>query len=142
MPPTLLVFISPNHPQSNGVVEVAHKDIRHNVMIYYSENHLNFDLKNAILEAVDIHNNKIHTVTKYKPIELIHNTNEEISKIVIENKKFTNLKENDNYNVLDIRSHILIKKNCIKSGKQLLTRKLNIRDNKILGTITNLSSFS
>ena len=111
-------------------------------MIYYSENHLNFDLKNAILEAVDIHNNKIHTITKYKPKELIHNTNEEISKIVIENKKFTNLKENDNYNVLDIRSHILIKKNCIKSGKQLLTRKLNIRDNKILGTITNLSSFS
>ena len=61
----------------------------------------------------------------------------------IENiKKFTNLKENDNYNLLDIRSHILIKKNCIKSGKRLLTRKLNIRDNKILGTITNLSSFS
>lgn len=64
------IFISPNYPQSNGVIEVAHKVIRHNVMIYYSENPLNFDLKNAILEAVDIHNNKIHTITKYKPIEL------------------------------------------------------------------------
>ena len=35
-------------------------------------------------------------------------------------------------------SYIFIKKNCIKSGKRIISKKLNIRDNKILATVTNI----
>jgi len=38
------IFTSPYHPQINGVIEVAHKEIRKNVIIEYSKYTDNFDL--------------------------------------------------------------------------------------------------
>ena len=131
------IFSSPNHPKSNEVVEVSHKEIRKNVMIYYGEYPSNIDLNNAILNVIDIHNNNIHTVTNYKPCELINNSKEEVFNIVLDNiKKFNNNKK-ENYVELKEGSHVLIKKDCVKSGKRLLNRKYKIRDKNIIGTITN-----
>ena len=70
------IFSSPYHPQTNGVIEVAHKEILKNVIIEYSKYPDNFDFKSALLDAVSNHNNNIHTTTKYKPCELFENSNE------------------------------------------------------------------
>ena len=76
-------------------------------------------------------------VTNYKPCELINNSKEEVFNIVLDNiKKFNNNKK-ENYVELKEGSHVLIKKDCVKSGKRLLNRKYKIRDKNIIGTITN-----
>ena len=78
----------PRHPQTNGVVEVVHKEIQKYVILKYSENSNDFNLKDSLLEAVNIHNHNTHTTTYYKPIDIINNNDdEEIKKIVLENIK-------------------------------------------------------
>ena len=59
------IFSSPRHPQINGIVEISHKEIQKNKFIFYSQNPDNFDLNNSILDAIYIHNNKLHTITQY-----------------------------------------------------------------------------
>lgn len=81
------IFSTPYHPEKNGVIEVSHKEIRKNVMISYANNPFNFNLKISLLNAIDIHNSNIHTTTKFRPNDLIHNTDENIYNIVINNIK-------------------------------------------------------
>ena len=132
------IFSSPYHPESNGIVEVSHKEIRKNVIISYSEHPDNFNLKNVLLDAVAIHNQNIHTSTNYKPIDLLHNSSEVIKDEVMKNieKNFPkNLNSSENLKVGD---KVLIKKNCLKKGKRLITQKYNLRDEKIIATLSNL----
>ena len=70
----------PRHPQTNGVVEVVHKEIRKYVILKYSEFSNDFNLKDTLLEAVNIHNHNTHTTTGYKPIALINNNDDDIQK--------------------------------------------------------------
>ena len=56
-------------------------------MIDYSNSTTTFDLKNSLLEAINIHNHNIHISTGYRPIDIINNTDEEIYLQVMENKK-------------------------------------------------------
>jgi len=72
------IFSSQYHPQTNGVVEVAHKEIKEYVIIEYSKNPDNFNLKYSLLGAGEIiNNNNKHTTTYFKPIDLIDNIDEE-----------------------------------------------------------------
>ena len=131
------IFSSPYHPQTNGVVEVAHKEIKKNVIIDYSKHPENFNLKTSLLEAVEIHNNNIHTTTLYRPVELFENTDEVIYSKVIENiKKRWKIKDFKDNNI-KVGEHILIKNNVAKVGKRLVTKKFKLREYKIPGTITN-----
>ena len=133
------IFSSPHNPQANGIIEVSHKEIRKFVMINYSENPDNFNLQNVILEAIDVHNNKIHTVTKKKPIDLINTKDEKLIMEVLETiKEFNKNIKNNGADEVEVGTHVLIKKNCAKSGKRLIIRKLNIRDINIIATITNI----
>ena len=47
-------------------------------MISYNNHPYNFNLKLALLDAIDIHNGNIHTTPKFRPKDLIHNTDENI----------------------------------------------------------------
>jgi len=42
------IFSSPYYPSTNGVVEISHKKIKKNIIIYYSENPVNFNLKKML----------------------------------------------------------------------------------------------
>ena len=46
-----------------------------------------------------------------------------------------NLNSSENLKVGD---KVLIKKNCLKKGKRLITQKYNLRDEKIIATLSNL----
>ena len=92
------------------------------------------------MDIVQIHNNNIHTVTKYKPLDLINNSDTEIYKNVINNINNKYKIINDSENDLKIGDHVFIKKICIKSGKRIESKKLNIRDNKVLASVTNVYS--
>ena len=90
------IFIAPRHPETNGVIEVSHKEIRKNVIINYSHNPYNFDLNNAVLDAIENHNQNIHTLTHYRPIDLLKNTDEDIYNEVITNIGKINYTKKDN----------------------------------------------
>ena len=81
------ILSSPRNPQSNGVVEVVHKEVRKNILCNINDIIDELSFKNIILECVNIHNNNIHTVTGYAPSFLIKNNDEEIYEEVINNIK-------------------------------------------------------
>ena len=39
-------------------------------MLDFLDDEYNFDLNNSIVDAINIHNNNMHTSTGYKPIDL------------------------------------------------------------------------
>ena len=81
------IFSSSLHPQTNGVIEVSHRETRKYILNKILKNTNDNDLNDFLLEADNIYNNITHTITKYKPIDLIHNTDKSIYNIVIENIK-------------------------------------------------------
>jgi len=48
------IFSSLRHPETNGVIEVSHQEIRKNVILEFSRYPDNFDLNNTILDAINI----------------------------------------------------------------------------------------
>ena len=119
------ILSSPYHPKTNGLEEVAHKEIRKNVIISYSEIPDNFNLKLPLLNAVESHKTNIQTVTGYRSIDLIKNIDEDIYNKVIE-KIQNKYKDIMDYNELKEDTHILINKNFLKVGKRLKFKKLEI----------------
>ena len=66
----------PLYPQTNGVVEVFHKEIRKCVLLEYSKYSKDFNLKNALLNEVNKHNHNIYSTTGFKPVDLSNNNDE------------------------------------------------------------------
>ena len=84
-------------------------------MRYYSENLADFNLQNVLFEAVEVHNNKLHTVTQFKSLELINTKDEDHIKTVLDNiKRFDTKKKKKYYKEIEDGIHVLIKKECIK----------------------------
>ena len=65
-----LIHSSPYHPQTNGVCEVVHKEIRKYIDTEFFKNKENFDLEDELFNITKIHNNKIHSTTKRVPKEI------------------------------------------------------------------------
>ena len=82
------VFSKPYNPKSAGCIEASHKELKKiindNFYLYKGEN---FDLENILIEAIFTHNNKIHSSTKYKPIDLKDIVDENIINNVLGNIK-------------------------------------------------------
>lgn len=116
---------------------MAHKEIRKQVILEYAKEDKNFNLKNCLFEAVNIHNHNIHTTTKYRPIEIINNSDENIMKIVIENIKNRLKIDSKKYDDIKEGSHILIIPQVHRSGKRIVKKKFKIKSriNQILATV-------
>ena len=87
-----------------------HKEVRNYVLNNLNIIEDDITFKNLILEAVSVRYNNEHTVTAFKPIFLIRNTDEEMYNIVINNikKNYKNVldEEKDNY-ILNIGDHLI-----------------------------------
>jgi len=79
------IFSSPRHPQTNGVMEIVHKEVRKNILnnLDLIEDAISFE--NILLDCVLVHNNNTHKVTLYKPVFLIKNEDDDIYNNIIEN---------------------------------------------------------
>ena len=111
---------SPKHPQANGVVVIAHKEIRKLIIQEYANSNKSFDLKNSLLEAVNIHNHNIHSITGYRPVDIISNIDDDIYKSVIENTKKNLNYEKKEYVFIDIGNHLLINSQIHKVGNKIV----------------------
>ena len=65
-----LIHSSHYHPQTNGVCEVVHKEIKKYIYSEYFKNKDNFDIENELFNITKIHNNKVHSTTKRIPREI------------------------------------------------------------------------
>lgn len=66
---------------------MVHRETRKFIFNIILENGDENNLKNILLEANNIYSNNIHSITKFKPFELISNTDESICKLVYDNIK-------------------------------------------------------
>lgn len=73
-----LHFCSPNHPQSNGVVERFHSTLIEHVRLLNTKGFLKTPISKKIIYAINAYNHSIHSSTKLKPIDVIkgHITND------------------------------------------------------------------
>ena len=116
-----VIFSSPFHPQTNGVVEVVHKQMQQIIFNKFSLNQNDFDLREAILDANYYHNNEIHSTTGYRPFDLKDCNDQKIIEEIKERcKKIFETKIN------------IINNQILEIGDKLLLREhFNIKDNKL-----------
>nr|CAI5851064.1 unnamed protein product [Callosobruchus analis] len=67
-----LHFISPNHPNSNGLIERFHSTIIEHLRLLNTEGFQKTPIKMKMLYAVLAYNHTVHSVTKLKPIDIIN----------------------------------------------------------------------
>lgn len=132
------IFSSPRHPQTNGVVEVVHKEVRKNLLCNINDIIDDISFKNIILECVSIHNNNIHTVTGFKPSFLIKNDDHEIYEVVISNikNKYDICEKDDDKNyIIKVGDHLITKGAPYKLGKTLKIKKTKFKTSKLPTTV-------
>ena len=132
------IFSSPRHPQTNGVVEVVHKEVRKNIL--YNRHLIKDDIsfENIVLDSVLVHNMNIHTITGYKPSFLIKNDDKEVYEAVIEKIKQIykiDLEINNNYYILNEGDHLLTKNGPYRKGKVIKCRKTKYKTQKLPLTV-------
>ena len=132
------IFSSPRHPQTNGVVEVVHKEVRKNIL--YNRHLIKDDIsfENIVLDSVLVHNMNIHTITGYKPSFLIKNDDKEVYEAVIEKIKQIykiDLEINNNYYILNEGDHLLTKNGPYRKGKVIKCRKTKYKTQKLSLTV-------
>ena len=130
------IYNKPYSPKSTGAVEASHKLIKRIVIekYYICERKDEFDIEEALLTAINYHNNAIHGTTKFKPIELKDLTDDKFIELVKENIKnnvVKAIKYKNNY-LLSENDYLLINNN-IKT--KIKNKEIYIYKNKdsILG---------
>ena len=71
-----LYYSKPRHPQTNGIVERLHREIKKSLYVEKIKNGENYNINMAISNAVLAHNANKSRSTKYKPIDLFFNKDE------------------------------------------------------------------
>lgn len=74
-------YSKPYNPKSAGAVEAAHKQIKKLVFEqFYTSIDEQFYLEDALLNAIEYHNNTKHSITLFKPADLKDTIDENIIK--------------------------------------------------------------
>ena len=68
-----LILSSLYHPQTNGSVEVTHKEIQKYIFNEYLNKKEKFNIEDYLFNIIKIHNNKKHSTTKRIPKEIRDN---------------------------------------------------------------------
>lgn len=64
-------FCSPNHPQSNGLIERLHSTLSEHIRLLNNQNFNKTPIHQRMKYAILAYNNSIHSVTKLKPVDVI-----------------------------------------------------------------------
>ena len=122
-----IVHGRPHHPQSQGACEVCHKEIKKYIYTKFLEDEENFNLNKSLVEIINIHNNKKHSIT------------EEIPKIIrdIDNKDHINIinerieknigRKNKNKDIINFNHYYCINSDLIIKGNKLEKNKKKIK---------------
>ena len=117
-----LIHSSPYHPQTNGVCEAVHKEIRKYI---YNEfiNNEEFNIEDSLFNITKIHNNKIHSTTKRIPKEIRDITDIEEINIINNEIRKTLESKNKYYDIVDINCHYVVDFNKVYETKGKIYKK-------------------
>ena len=126
-----LIHSSPYHPQTNGAVEVTHKEIQKYIFNEYLKDSSDFNIEDALFKIIKIHNNKMHTTTKRNPKDIrdiedeieINKIKEEIIRTLERKNKNIDVIDTAKYYVLDSYNLVISKNNIIKGQKKKKEKK-------------------
>jgi hypothetical protein len=65
-------FCSPNHPQSNGLIERLHSTLSEHIRLLNNQDFNNTPVTQKMIYAILAYNNSIHSATKLKPVDVIN----------------------------------------------------------------------
>ena len=82
-------FSKPYTPNSHGAIESAHKQIKKYILEEFYINKKKFFMEDTLLTIINFHNNKEHTTTKHKPVDLGDTNNMDLINEANENMKKT-----------------------------------------------------
>ena len=122
-----LIHSSPYHPQTNGVVEVVHREIRKYIYNEFFKNKEDFDIEEELFNITKIHNNKIHSITNRVPKDIrniedtnkIENINNEIKKNLQRKNKYYDIVEYNKFYVIDYNLVYIKKDKILKKRVKL-----------------------
>ena len=114
-----IIHSQPRHPQTSGIVERLHKDIKKSPYVEKLIKKEKYNIKIALQNSVFSHNNTICRSTKFKPIELFYSNSDEIKNKAKENIIKSQKNINNNSNPIPINAYVLVAENYIKAGKSL-----------------------
>ena len=141
-----LIHSSPYHPQTNGTVEVTHKEIQKYIFNAYMTNKDEFKIEDALFNIIKIHNNKLHTTTKRIPKEIrdlddeeeITNIKNEIIKTLERKNKNTDKINYEKFYVIDANNTVIDENKIVKrKGKKKDKKTKNLNKIPVL-IITNI----
>ena len=111
---------SPNHPQTNVVVEAFNKNIINKLEYILIDDNNSFDLKLGLNKATEIYNNSVHTSTKIEPIKAIRLKDEKIIEQVLKNILNSQSNKLKNFeSIIKKADKCLLNNIYIKKGKPL-----------------------
>ena len=140
-----IIHSSPYHPQTNGVVEVTHKEIQKYIINEYFKNSENFDIEKALFDITKIHNNKKHNTTKRIPKEIKDLEDPEEIKIIQNEIIKTLSKKGKDYDIINYNKFYVFDDRFIKIRKNEIInmpkkKYKNKKGNKIpISIIGNIS---
>lgn len=65
-------FCSPNHPQSNGVIERFHSTLIEHLRLLNTKGFSKTPIRMKMTNAILAYNHSLHSITKHKPIDIIY----------------------------------------------------------------------
>ena len=103
-----IIHSQPRHPQTNGIFERLHKDIKKSLYVEKLIKKEKYNIKIALQNSVFSHNNTICRSTKFKPIELFYSNSDEIKNKAKENIIKSQKNINNNRNPMPINAYVLL----------------------------------
>lgn len=125
-------FCSPNHPQSNSLVERLHSTIIEHIRLLNTQGFENDCMESKMAYAILAYNHSIHSATKLKPIDIINghiNTDNpfdiDIDKILINNylndhkEKVKLMYSNINQKLIENKEKVITKLNANRDDPEI-----------------------
>jgi len=114
-----IIHGSPHYPQSQGACESCHKEIKKYIYNKFLEENDNFNLNKSLVEIINIHNNKKHSITEEIPRDIRDLSNEEDIKIINSRIKKKLGRKNKNKDIIYYNQHYCISADMVIKGNKL-----------------------
>ena len=117
-------------------MERVHQNIRKALLAIKIKQKKDYDIRIALINAENAQNNVIHTVTKYKPIEIFNISNETQYEFIKDNIKNSQININKNVEKLQVNTYVINSNIYIKKRNKLKVKYNTIGVRNIPGIIT------
>ena len=112
-----------HHHQSQGACKVCHKEIKKYIYTKFLEDDENFNINKSLMEIINIHNNKKHSITEEIPKNIRDINNLDDIKL-INDKIVKNIgRKNKNKDIIAFNNYYCINSDLVIKNNKLIKSK-------------------